>query len=79
MSLDTGFVAAERGPPRRDASPIAYRAAGIRPFVHKDQQIAKGDFVVTLFESGNRDEDVWPDADVFDMTRSTRPTHLDFG
>jgi cytochrome P450 len=47
--------------------------------VIREQEIAGGDFVVVLFESGNRDEDAWADADTFDITRPTRPPHLAFG
>jgi cytochrome P450 len=49
------------------------------PLVIRDRQIAEGDFLVVLFESGNRDEDAWADADTFDIARGARPPHLAFG
>jgi cytochrome P450 len=32
-------------------------------------RIAEGDYVVMLYPSANRDEDIWPDPDQFDVTR----------
>jgi cytochrome P450 len=42
------------------------------------QAIEPGDYVMALLASANRDETVWPDADVFDVTRSVRPRHMSF-
>jgi cytochrome P450 len=47
--------------------------------VIRGQTIKKGDFVVMLFASGNRDEDAWADADVFDVERMPEPMHVAFG
>lgn len=47
--------------------------------VIRDQPIAAGDFVVMLYGAGNRDEDVWPDGDVFDIGRAQAQRHLSFG
>ncbi len=41
-------------------------------------QIPKGSFVTTYYPSANRDEDVFPDPDRFDVTRSPNE-HLAFG
>jgi cytochrome P450 len=60
-------------------SVIHFGRRATEPFVLRGQEIAKGDFIVTLFESGNRDETVWENADVFDVTRELRPPHLGFG
>lgn len=49
------------------------------PIVIRGQEIAAGDFVVMLYGAANRDEDVWPDADVFDITRPDAFKHLSFG
>jgi cytochrome P450 len=49
------------------------------PFVIRDQQIGKGDFLFKLFDAANRDEEVWPDAETFDVTRDIRPSHLALG
>jgi cytochrome P450 len=51
-----------------------------QPFVIRDVEVAEGEFVVMLYESGNRDEDVWDDPDRFDVTRSIEHrNHLSFG
>jgi cytochrome P450 len=47
--------------------------------VIRDQEIAEGDFVVMLYGSGNRDEEVWPNGDTFDVARGVEPRHLSFG
>lgn len=43
------------------------------------QRIARGDRVLMLFMSANRDETVWEHADRFDAGRDLRPGHLSFG
>ena len=46
----------------------------------RGQRIAAGDYVVLLYTSANRDEEVWgPDADRFDVGRTPDPGHLAFG
>ncbi|MBI1813589.1 MAG: cytochrome P450 [Deltaproteobacteria bacterium] len=46
----------------------------------RGQRIAAGDYVVLLYASANRDEEVWgPTADRFDVTRATDSDHLSFG
>jgi cytochrome P450 len=45
----------------------------------RGQRIERGDYVVMLFGSANRDEDVWERADVFDITRKPDPLHMAFG
>jgi cytochrome P450 len=46
----------------------------------RGQRIAAGDYVVLLYASANRDEEVWgPDADRFDVGRTPGPGHLAFG
>jgi cytochrome P450 len=58
---------------------IHFGRRATQPLVIRGQEIAEGDFVVMLYGSANRDEDVWPDADAFDITRSVEPKHLSFG
>jgi cytochrome P450 len=58
---------------------IHFGRRATEPFTIRDQEIAAGDFVAVLFESGNRDDQVWADADTFDVTRGTRPPQLGFG
>ncbi len=44
------------------------------------QRIAAGDFLIMLYASGNRDEEVFgPTAGVLDVRRAVTPTHLAFG
>jgi cytochrome P450 len=49
------------------------------PVTIRDQTMAEGDFVVMLYASANRDEDVWPDGDTFDVTRPIDRRQLSFG
>jgi cytochrome P450 len=49
------------------------------PLTIRDQPIAEGDFIAMLYGAGNRDEEVWPDGDRFDVARSTTQKHLSFG
>jgi cytochrome P450 len=49
------------------------------PVTIRGTRIEKGDFVVMLYAAANRDEDVWPDAEVFDVTRATAQRQLAFG
>ena len=63
----------------RWVTPVMY----FRRTVTKDtsirgQQIRIGDKVVMYYGSGNRDEDVFPDGDVFDVSRNPNP-HITFG
>jgi cholest-4-en-3-one 26-monooxygenase len=63
----------------RWVTPVMY----FRRTVTKDtsirgQKIRQGEKVVMYYGSGNRDEDVFPDGDVFDVTRSPNP-HITFG
>jgi len=45
-----------------------------------DRRIAAGDYVVLLYASANRDEEVWgPTADRFDVGRDPGPGHFAFG
>jgi cytochrome P450 len=46
----------------------------------RGQRIAEGDYVLLLYASGNRDEDVFgPTADLFDVTRRTESSQVAFG
>lgn len=46
----------------------------------RGQRIAAGDYLVLLYASANRDEEVWgPTADRFDVTRAPDPGHMAFG
>jgi len=49
------------------------------PVTIRGQAIAEGDFVVMLYAAANRDEDVWPDADVFNISRAVDHRQLGFG
>jgi cytochrome P450 len=45
----------------------------------RGQAIRAGDYVAMLYASANRDEDVWPDPDTFDVTRRQDRPHVAFG
>ena len=45
----------------------------------RGQRIAAGDYVALLYASANRDEDVWPDPERFDVTRRQARPHVAFG
>ena len=46
----------------------------------RGRRIRKGDYLVMLYGSGNRDEEVWHDPDRFDVGRPIRANpHLSFG
>jgi cytochrome P450 len=63
----------------RWANPLHYfRRTATRDAVVGDQRVAEGDKVAMLYTSANRDEDVFPDAQGFDITRAPNP-HLSFG
>ncbi|WP_019546637.1 cytochrome P450 [Streptomyces sulphureus] len=44
----------------------------------RGRRIARGDYVVLLYQSANRDEEVWADPDAFDITRPIK-RNLAFG
>lgn len=63
----------------RYASPVMHmRRTATEDTQIGEQKIAKGDKVVLWYISGNRDEDVFEDADRFDIRRRRSP-HLGFG
>ena len=45
----------------------------------RNQPIRKGDRVLLLLASADRDEDVWRDPDRFDVARDPKPGHVAFG
>jgi cytochrome P450 len=63
----------------RHASPVVqFARAALEDVEIRGQLIEKGDKVVLFYCSGNRDEDSWPDAEVFDLRRERIP-HVGFG
>ncbi len=61
-------------------TPICHmRRTAVANFELNGQQIKKGDKVVLWYNSGNRDEAVFPDADVWDVNRENSRRHLSFG
>jgi cholest-4-en-3-one 26-monooxygenase len=63
----------------RWVTPVIYfRRTATRDAELHGVPVAAGDRVVLYYGSANRDEDVFPDADVFDVGRSPNP-HLAFG
>jgi cytochrome P450 len=45
----------------------------------RGQHLKRGDYVVMLYASANRDEDVWQHSSRLDVTRAADPLHLAFG
>jgi cytochrome P450 len=63
----------------RWATPVLhFRRTAMRDVEIRGKKVAAGDKVTTWFVSGNRDEDVFPDGDNFDVARSPNP-HMTFG
>ncbi|MDT0508425.1 cytochrome P450 [Novosphingobium sp. MMS21-SN21R] len=61
-------------------TPIAHmRRTATRDVEFGGKTIRKGDKVVMWYNSGNRDEDVFPDGDRWDPTRENSRRHLSFG
>jgi cytochrome P450 len=58
---------------------IHFGRRATEPLVIRDQPIAAGDFVVMLYGSGNRDEEIWSEPDTFDVGRQLAQRHLSFG
>ena len=60
-------------------SPVHYfRRTATRDTVVRGQKISAGDRVVMMYASANRDEDVFPDPNRFDVARDPNP-HVAFG
>ena len=63
----------------RYTSPVVdFRRTAMADTVIADQPIAEGDKLMVFYGSGNRDEAVFEDADVFDVGRNPNP-HMAFG
>ncbi|MFE3454539.1 cytochrome P450 [Nonomuraea sp. NPDC059194] len=63
----------------RHVSPIIqFRRTVTEDYALRGLELKKGDRVVLFYGSANRDEEVFPDADAFDITRDTKP-HVGFG
>lgn len=63
----------------RHASPvIAFSRLVTKDTELRGQHLDEGDKVVLFYSSGNRDEEIWPDAHAFDLQRE-RKAHAGFG
>ena len=61
-------------------TPIAHmRRTALCDAVIAGKNIKKGDKIVMWYASGNRDEDMFDDADAFDITRDNARRHVSFG
>jgi cytochrome P450 len=61
-------------------TPLAHmRRTALVDTVVGGKQIRKGDKVVMWYVSGNRDEDIFANADAFDITRKDARKHISFG
>ena len=57
---------------------VHFRRTVMHDTVLRGQQLREGDKIVVFYGAANRDEDIFSDADRFDITRSPNP-HLAFG
>jgi cytochrome P450 len=58
----------------RHASPVTmFPRTLTRDVEMRGQQLLAGDKVLMIYMSGNRDEEIWPDADKFDIRRELHP------
>jgi cytochrome P450 len=64
---------------RRDSSVIAWRRRATRDTALADVSLPAGANLVLLLGAGNRDPDVFPDPDRFDIGRPNAKDHLSFG
>jgi cytochrome P450 len=64
---------------RLDSSVIAWRRRATRDTVLADTPVPAGANLVLLLGSGNRDPEVFPDPDRFDIHRANAKDHLSFG
>lgn len=63
----------------RWATPVmTFRRTATQDTVIRDTEIKKGDWVMLMYSSGNRDERVFSDPNIFDITRNPNP-HIGFG
>lgn len=63
----------------RMVSPVvAFARTALADTELRGRRIARGDYLVLLYQSANRDEEVWGDPDSFDITRPVR-RNLAFG
>jgi cytochrome P450 len=63
----------------RWATPVmTFRRTATRDTVLRDQEIAEGDWVMLMYSSGNRDERMFANPNVFDIGRKPNP-HVSFG
>lgn len=64
----------------RVSSPVlAFCRTAIADTEIRGQAIAAGDYVAMLYASANRDEEIWPEPDRFDISRGTERPHVAFG
>jgi cytochrome P450 len=58
---------------------IHFRRTATQDTQIRDQKIKAGDKIVMWYGAGNRDEDIFADAEKFDVRRSNAARHLSFG
>ncbi len=58
---------------------IHFRRTATQDCEIRGQKIKAGDKIVMWYGAGNRDEDIFPDAEKFDVRRSNAARHLSFG
>ncbi|MGH2625313.1 MAG: cytochrome P450 [Anaerolineales bacterium] len=80
VQADPSLVAAAVEETLRHSSPVQATVRRMaRAATLGGKEIAAGDEVIVLLGSANRDESVYPDAELFDIRREQAPRHLAFG
>jgi cytochrome P450 len=80
LRQDPGLIPNMTSEVVRWQTPLAHmRRTAVEDYEIQGQTIRKGDKVVMWYYSGNRDEDVFSDADRFDINRSNARSTISFG
>ncbi len=80
LRQDPGLIANMTSEVVRWQTPLAHmRRTAVADYEIHGQTIRKGDKVVMWYYSGNRDEDIFPDGDRFDINRSNARSTISFG
>jgi cytochrome P450 len=74
------MVAAAVDETLRYVTPVrAFLRTALRDACVRDQHIARGQHLYLMYMAANRDEDVFPDGERFDITRKQNVQHVTFG
>ena len=80
VRTDRSMVAAAVDETLRYVTPVrAFLRTALRDACVRDQHIARGQHLYLMYMAANRDEDVFPDGERFDITRKQNVQHVTFG